>query len=721
MTINKQDKEFQFNKYSLALIASCITLLFFLVLNHEIYLPIGKNLCDFSGDGIKNIYTFAYHLKYGKGLTFSGLFYPYTEQIIYMDAQPFWIWVIKAVESTFHFHIENPVVYIHLILFLNLFLCGFFIFLILFHYCNDYYFTVIGTFIIVLLSPQIFRFAAHYALGNMSIIPMFWWWYICLSNHKKIIPHVLFSAALFLVGYIHPYLLLMIVFFFLSYEGVTIIATRKIPFLKVGFILTPLILFQISIKIFDTITDRPTRAWGAKEFACKLHDILLPLTGFIKEYFLKIIPKINTGYTEGHGYVSIFGVFVLLVLVYKFFRALFKKQWKPDLTIGSSSHWLLAAIPVLMFAFFIPFRWNMDWLINLISPLKQFRGTGRFVAVFYYAYLVFVFVFLKKLYDNYKKTMVVVLIIGCAMSMYDIVNNSNYRINDYRKYGKYDAYNHFKENSKQFFDKVGNVTDYQCIIPYPPSTEGTEVMWLEAEWSAKINYFWMSYFYNLPLATVHSSRVSFSKNMEIVQLSGFNTTPKPILEKMDKSKKCLVFVDNKHINENIPIIKNATLITSFDNLSLLSLDLNKLTNPVKNNLNPDWIDTTRYTLLGVNNFDKQPKGSFFLKDENIKNDVLTVHVPDDKKDKKLRVLFWYRPKLNENSGVPIIGAYNIKDNQEIFIHDWREVHTDTYNYTNGWFCIDYTQFINNETTTIKFKIAAKEVLIDNVAVYLEKY
>lgn len=41
-------------------------------------------------------------------------------------------------------------------------------------------------------------------------------------------------------------------------------------------------------------------------------------------------------------------------------------------------------------------------------------------------------------------------------------------------------------------------------------------------------------------------------------------------------------------------------------------------------------------------------------------------------------VFYFRtPKLNENSGVPIIGAYNIKDNQEIFIHDWREVHTDT--------------------------------------------
>lgn len=720
MEKNRQYKNYSINKYVFAFVIALLIALFFLVLNHEIYLPIGKNLCDFSGDGIKNFYTFAYYLKYGKGLNFTGLFYPYTEQIVYMDAQPFWVWIIRAIESVFHFHIENPIVYIHLILFLNLFLCGFFIFLILFHYCNDYYFTAIGTFITVLLSPQIFRFSSHYALGNMSVIPMFWWWYICLSTHKKIIPHIPFSVALFLVGYIHPYLLLMIVFFLLSYEVITIISTRKIPYIKIGFILSPLILFQLSIKILDSITDRPTRAWGAKEFACKLHDVLLPLTGFIKDYFLKIIPKIDVGYTEGHGYVSIFGIFVLLILIFKFFKSLFKKQWNPLLTVGSINHWLLAAIPVLLFAFFIPFRWNMDWLINLISPLKQFRGTGRFIAVFYYAYMVFAFVFLKKLFDNYKKTMIVVMLLGFAMSIYDIVNNSNYMINNYRKYGKYDAYNHSKEFSKQFFDKIENIADYQCIIPYPPSTEGTEVMWLEADWSTKLNYFWMSYFYHLPLATVHSSRVSFSKNMDILQLSGYYTSPKPILEKMDKSKKCLVFVDNAHINENIPLIKNAVLISSFDNLSLLSLDLNTLTNPVKNNLNPDWIDTTAYTFLGVNHFDKQKNGHLLLKNDKIKNDVLTVQVPDDKKDKYLRVVFWYTPKINENSSVPIIAAYNIKDKKTIFIHDWREMHTETYNYTNGWFCVDYTQFINNETTTINFKISGKEILVDNVAVYLKK-
>lgn len=708
------------NKYFLAFLCGVLMLLFFLVLNHEIYLPVGKNLCDFSSDGIKNLYTFAYYLKYDEGLTFTGLFYPYTEQVVYMDAQPFWVWIIKAVEYVFHFHIDNPIVYIHLILLFNIWLCGFFIFLILFHYCNDYYFSILGTFIIVLLSPQIFRFSSHYALGNMGIIPMFWWWYICMSKHNKILSHILFSIALVLIGYIHPYLLLMLLFLFLSYEIIGGIITRKIAWVKIISILSSLVLFQSSIKIFDTVKDRPVNAWGAKEFACKLYDILLPLAGGIKDEFVKLIPKINTGYTEGHGYVSIFGIFVLLFLIIRFFSSIIRKKWKPNITQHSTAHWLLASVPVLLFAFFIPFRWHMDWLINLITPLKQFRGTGRFVAVFFYVYLVFVFAYLKNLHDKYPKVMSVVLFTGFIISFYDIINNNNVVVDSYRKYGKPDAYNYFKNRSEELFAKIDNVKDYQCIIPYPASTEGTEVMWLEADWNAKIHYFWLSYFYQLPLATVHSSRASFSNSIDLVQLSGFYSSSKPILNKFDASKKCLVIAETSHQYDSVPLLRNATWLNTFDNLAIYSIDINSLKNNYTNSRVCDWIDTSKYTFLGKNTFNESKNGTLLLNNKKVQHNVLTVQVPDNKKDKKLRILFWYTPRHTANSDVPIMSAYNVKNKQEIFIHDWRERHTQTYNYRDEWFCVDYTQAINNETTTIKLKLSSKDILADDVSVYLER-
>jgi hypothetical protein len=707
-------------RYIFASFLGVFILLFFLVLNHEIYLPIGRNISDYSSDGIKNLYTFAYYLKYDTGIHFTGLFYPFNELVIYMDAQPFWVWVIKGLESVFHFHIENPIIYIHLILLFNLWLCSFFTFLILYHFNKNYFFTVLGTFIIILLSPQIFRFASHYALGNMGIIPMFWWWYIQLANRHKILPHILFTIALILVGFIHPYLLLMLIFLFMSFEMISFLITKKMNWLKISSSTIALVLFQISLKFFDNINDRPTRAWGAKEFSCRIDDLLLPLNGWLKVFFLKFFPNIPTSYTEGHGYVTIFGLFVLIVLITKGFLSVFRRKWKLNIQLGSTEQWVLAAIPVLMFAFFIPFRWHMDWLINIITPLKQFRGTGRFVVVFYYVYLVFVFVYLEKLYQRSPKIISLVLILGTIISVSDLLNNSKKQLEDFHSFGKYDAYNTFKAKSEDLFSKVENIEDYQCIIPYPPSTEGTEIMWLDADWNAKINYLWFSYFNHLPLATVHSSRASFSENMEIVQLSGYFTSPKPILNKFNPNKKCLVIAEDKHQYENIPLIKNAKWINTVDNLALYSIEIQDLKSTSTQERKNDWIDSSSYSLIGENHFEKEKNGQLLLTDQKKHKKILTVSVLDDKRDKNLRVLFWYQPKYQKEPSIPIIEAYKMIDQKEVFIHDWREQHTQTYNYRDGWFCVDYTLKIDNETTNVIFKIYSEDIVVDDFSVYLQK-
>lgn len=706
--------------YIFASFLGVFILLFFLVLNHEIYLPIGRNISDYSSDGIKNLYTFAYYLKYDSGIQFTGLFYPFGELVIYMDAQPFWVWVIKGIEYVFRFHIENPIIYIHLILLFNIWLCSFFTFLLLYHFSKNYFFTFLGTFIIVLLSPQIFRFASHYALGNMGIIPMFCWWYLHLSN-RKILAHIGFTIAIILVGFIHPYLLLMLLFLFLSFEFISFLITRKFNWIKIATNLSALIIFQFSLKFFDKIDDRPISAWGAKEFSSRLYDILLPLNGWMKNAAIKFFPSIPNNYTEGHGYVTIFGLFILILLLVKGIIWIFKRNWKIHVQQGSIEQWVLASIPVLMFAFFIPFRWHMDWLIDIITPLKQFRGTGRFVVVFYYVFLIFVFVYLEKLYHKSPKFISVVLFLGTIISLYDIVNNSKKQLEDFHSFGKADAYNYFQNISNELFSNVENIDEYQCIIPYPPSTEGTEIMWLDADWSNKIHYFWFSYFKHLPLATVHSSRASFSENMEIVQLSGHSTSPKPILDKFDSNKKCLVIAEDKHQFENIPLIKNAKWINTVNNLALYSIDLKDLKNAFTEERIGNWIDLSSYILVGENHFDKQKNGSLLLTDQKIHEKILTVSVPNDKKDKSLRVLVWYQPKYQIESEIPIIEAYKIDKGQEVFIKDWRERHTQTYNYRAGWFCVDYTLNIDNETSEVVFKVYSKDILVDDVVVYLQRY
>lgn len=718
-SFNAQQKH-PVRRYVLAFIASVVTGSFFLGIHHEIYLPLGKNLSDYSGDGIRNLYTFAYYLKYDTGIHFSGLFYPFQEHIIYMDAQPFWVWVIHFIEELFHFHIDNPLIYIHLILLLNVFICGFFIYLILFYYGESVVFSFLGTFVIILMSPQIFRFSSHYGLGNMGMFPLFWHGYIRLCKHNKIIAKLFFSVALFFTGYIHPYLLLMLVFFFLSYEALFSFTTRRIRYLNIIMTSFALVLFQLSVKFTDVVKDRPFKAWGAKEYASKLYDILLPLAGSVKQYFIKIIPKIPADCTEGHAYISIFGIVVLVLLLLQFFSTLFNKNLKFEkLKTDSINHWLLASIPALLFAFFIPFRWNMDWLINIITPLKQFRGTGRFAVVFYYAFLVFSFVYLKKLYDKKQKVAILLLLFCSAVTIYDIFNNAAYLTMYHRKYGKEDAYNYSKMKSEELISKIKDIHDYQCIITYPPSTVGTEVMWLSSSTTANVYSFWTSYFYHLPIATVNSGRASYSNTMSILQLSGYNTSPKPILDTFDKNKKCLIFTTADRLQDNVPLIKNAVVLNKIDDLAVLEIDLHNLYNPASSNFNTTWIDSS-YVLLNQNNFNHVKKGNLLLTDNKMEKNISKIILKDDKKDKMLRVLFWYTPKLTDDSEIPVVYAYSVKRNEEQEFAAWRETSTQTYNYINGWFCVDYDLPVSKEITSIKFKASSKDILIDNFSVYLKQ-
>jgi len=118
----------------LALFVATCTLFVFYILNVEIFYPIGKNIMDGSGDGLKNLYTFSYYLKYVNGWHFNGMLYPFGDHITYMDAQPLYVWLIRVFESIFNIQTENPVIYIHLILLANIFIAAFFIFLILRHF-----------------------------------------------------------------------------------------------------------------------------------------------------------------------------------------------------------------------------------------------------------------------------------------------------------------------------------------------------------------------------------------------------------------------------------------------------------------------------------------------------------------------------------------------------------------------------------------------------------
>ncbi|MEO5906113.1 MAG: hypothetical protein ABIQ11_05270, partial [Saprospiraceae bacterium] len=56
-------------------------------------------LFEDGGDGLKNYYTLAYYVKHDQGWHFSGMNYPYGENIIYTDNQPILALTLRWVDQ----------------------------------------------------------------------------------------------------------------------------------------------------------------------------------------------------------------------------------------------------------------------------------------------------------------------------------------------------------------------------------------------------------------------------------------------------------------------------------------------------------------------------------------------------------------------------------------------------------------------------------------------
>jgi hypothetical protein len=685
---------------------SIFTLVIFLALYHAVYLPLGKNICDYSGDGIKNLYTFMYHLEYGKEFHFIGLLYPFGDTILYMDAQPFWIIVIKLFEYISPLDAQNPIIYIHSILLFNLFFCAFFVFKILEYFKANILFSSIGAIIITLLSPQIFRFSMHFALGNMAVIPFFWYMYLLLEESLKTYKVFLFAVFFYCVGFIHPYLLLMLAMFFLSFELIQSIYFKKIRYANIALVIIPTILFVLSIKCMDKILDRPKIAWGAQAFSTQWYELLLPLKGSLKELF----PAFPQDYTEGYGYIGVFGLFGLFFLIFRGAKFLFGDKQKINLKENSKINlWLFSSFIVLCFALYIPFRWTVfGFDLEVLNPIKQFRGTGRFVFVFYYTFTIYSFVVFSKLFHKNKKIFLPITVILLFISAMEIINYSKVFLASFEKYGKRDAFEYYKEKYIELFKNV-NIKDYQCIIPFPPSTEGTEVFWLDADWSAKTLYFWLSYFSGLPLANSHSSRVSLNDCMQIFQLSNTSYIDTAIFNSFKPNKKCLVFIDSSRYNTILPLMSNSKMLKQFEQYYLLSLDFSTLKKYNKKSFEYSWIDSS-YKLM------YSSKNKIHLKGQKRHKFPSILNI---KNSKSIRVVFWYKPIVGKKITYPIIELYGAKMGNSIMIKDWRETHSITHNYIDRWMCVDFCFDLDSTIDNFNCKAYSEDVIIKDFSIYLK--
>nr|MBP7239999.1 hypothetical protein [Saprospiraceae bacterium] len=127
---------------------------------------------EWTGDGLKNYYTLDYYVKHDSGWHFSGMNYPYGENIIYTDNQPLLAMVMRFVDRHIFSMDRHVVGTLNMLLLLSIYLGVIFTYLLLRRWEVGRWWALGSAVCMTFLSPQLWRLHGHYGLAYVFFIPL---------------------------------------------------------------------------------------------------------------------------------------------------------------------------------------------------------------------------------------------------------------------------------------------------------------------------------------------------------------------------------------------------------------------------------------------------------------------------------------------------------------------------------------------------------------------
>lgn len=486
-------------------------------------------LLNTGGDAFKNYYTPTWFVAHDKGTHFTGMNYPYGEHVVFTDNQPVISWAMNFIDNNLFAISGYTVGIINLLLFVGLFFCVFFIYKILVHYAVPPFFAVVVSILIGLMNPQIDRFWGHFALGYSLFVPLVWYLMILLSKYhyawKRLL---LIIVVIIFFGFIHIYYVLIGAMFILFHAFVLVFKKGrnfKHILLQVVAAISPLIIITGFMHFTDSVSDRPESPFGFFLYKASFQSVFLPMDGTIKHQVSKYLHLLPAN-PEGYAYVGITGLLFLFVIPFIYIKRLaFKKSFlRSRINFpGDLSTWLISSILLLFFSMTYPFSWNLEFLLDIITPLKQFRSPGRFAWGFYYVYTISISVLIYLLYKKIKKRNPIVAYIFLFVPLVlQISDTYGYFVNTANKMQKNNAENPFAQDHPEFADIFSgtnySANDFEAIVFVPSFFQGSEKLYIDRTDGAFQHAMEISYQTGLPLVNYMMSRTSFSQTLNNVQI-----------------------------------------------------------------------------------------------------------------------------------------------------------------------------------------------------------
>lgn len=486
-----------------------------------------------SGDGLKNYYTLAYYVLHDTGWHFTGMNYPYGENIIYTDNQPLLAMILRWV----HHHVIPMDTHIigtmNMLLMLSLYTGVLITYKLLRSWQAGKWWALASALCIIFLSPQVMRFGGHYALGYVCFIPAL----LLMLDRIARVPGKRWiwgvALGLFILGtsLIHMYFLfleLIVVAGFLVFWAWY--NRRDKPLLKsVGLTLLGVILIPGAVllgirKYTDPIQDRPTEPWGIDShclnFTSTFFSFSQPFDETWTTYF-----GIEKPIMEKIAYTGLVGFIMLPAILIFLFR---KKDENPVTPIAKA--FIGAAILAWCMGAGVFYQHGFKYIWDAIPVLKQFRGLGRFGIPFYYLYTIVCCYLLWLLYVKLKERglgNVGGYILGIAFIVWGFEARAFmteqaapiFRVNT--------TLHSSKEDFIPMLSAAGHTPDdFQAILQFPIVAIGNEMMGVTRGFWALRQGIHASWETGLPLIDYAMSRTSVSQGVDFVELISTPYAPK---------------------------------------------------------------------------------------------------------------------------------------------------------------------------------------------------
>lgn len=344
-----------------------------------------------TGDGIKNYFTFAYHVRHSNNwIQFDGMNFPYGEHVTYTDGHALfsllfgWIpWVQ-----------QYPVGFINILLLCSIPITGWLLYRLLRQNNVSHWVAAAGALAINWMNPQVFRLEGHLALSYAFILPLSFLLVTRWLRNDHWMNAMVYIVYAIMVFLIHPYLGLMTTMVAASAGVLSIIQWKfkRNLLWNIGLFALPVLVYWFFVKVTDTHLNRASDAKGFLTFSSSYESFFVPHHPPFRHLVSQII-QVHQQEWEGWAYLGITVILIVLLTLLLRSRRLIlffkeKTEW--------ISFWLIALFSALLACAF-PFHAHPEWL-ERIPFLEQFRSPGRFSWILFYTSSIFAWMLLDKVW-----------------------------------------------------------------------------------------------------------------------------------------------------------------------------------------------------------------------------------------------------------------------------------------------------------------------------------